>query len=243
MPGALKDRLPNRALSGPELASITRWELAELMAKDPAFAPNIGYTAAALTIELVYVLPFPHPKHEVVSKIRKQERANLTGSKLMELALAEFDKMTQLDYVFGLSGAYRRAELTIRVIAHVADPFTPTDAEVPCVLVGPAPLVGVEAKRTSLIALERQVKFDNPNIDRINHGLPIIVQRATPPEPPPSTQLPGEPPTQVIGAPGVINQEYKYDPTQFPAPPAPVDSDISQKTAARLGVPMQTGAL
>lgn len=255
MPGQLKDKLPNRSLSGPELAAITKWELTEMLKLDPAFSGEIAYAAVALKIELAYVLPHPHPKHELTSRFQPLEGPNLTGLMMGELIFAEFDKMTTRDFIFGTSGAYRQAELTIRVVAHVAGPYVPDGKDHPGRLMGEAPLPPLiyyathgeapTAQRTSVLGLERKVKLLNPNIDRINHGLPIVVQRAAPPQPPPvANQLPGEPPpAQIIGTATVENLEFRYDPTQFPAPEAPVDSDVSQQAAAKLGVPVQTGAL
>lgn len=241
MPGSLKDQLPNRALSGPELGAISKFELKAMLDRDPAFSANVAYTAVACTIEASYTLPAPHPKHELRSRFGRVEGKNLTGKLLRDFLLTEFDKMGARDYIFGMSGAYRRSVLTLRVLLHVADPYEP-NLEKASVFVGEAPLFELDsARRTSVIGLERTVKLDNPNIDRINHDLPIIVQRATMPEPPPAHNLPGEPPTQAIGAPGVQNLEFKYDRTQFPAPEAPVDTDISLTAAAKLGVPVQTG--
>lgn len=240
MPGSIKDQLPNRALSGPELGAISKFELAAMLDRDPTFSANIAYTAVACTIEVTYTLPPPHPKHELRSRFTRVEGKNLTGKLLRDFLLAEFDKMGARDYIFGMSGAYRKSTFTFRVVVHVADPYEPNEGR-SSVITGEAPLVLEGAVRTSVIGLERTVKLENPNIDRINHDLPIIVQRATMPEPPPANNLPGEPPTQAIGAPGVQNLEFKYDRTQFPAPEAPVDADISQLAAAKLGVPVQTG--
>lgn len=242
MPGALKDQLPNRALSGVELAAITAVEIASMLNKDLAFAPNIAYSAAAFSIELEYVLPSPHPKHVLHSQTREGIGDDLTGLLLRDLILMEFDQMVPRDYVFGLSAAYRRAEVTICVVVHVADPHGPKEGA-RSKLTGhpPLPLDNLQAVLSTVIGLQRKVTLDNPNLDRIHHGLPIVVQRATPPVPPPASNLPGEPPTQVIGSPGVENKEFRYDATQFATTAQPVDTDISQSAAAKLGVPVQTG--
>lgn len=242
MPGALKDQLPNRALSGLELAAITKVELEDMLKKDLAFAPNIAYSAAAFSIELEYVLPSPHPKHVLHSKTREGEGDDLTGLLLRDLILVEFDQMVPRDYVFGLSAAYRHAGLTISLVVHVADPHEPKQGS-RSKLTGQPPLMldKLQVLRTSVVGLQRKVTLDNPNLDRIHHGLPIVVQRATPPVPPPASTLPGEPPTQVIGSPGVENKEFRYDATQFATTAQPVDTDISQSAAAKLGVPVQTG--
>lgn len=242
MAGSLKDRLPNRALSGPELAEISRQELKAMLVKEPSFAPNIAYKLAAFSIEAVYVLPAPHPKHELHSKTPHGEGPSLTGEAMQQMVLDEFDRMVKRDYVFGLSGAYRSAVVTLRIILHVSGWYQPAPEDTTlCVIAGEAPLNPLP-EQASVVAIERIVRLENPNIDRINHGLPIIVQRATPPQALAIDHLPGEAPTQPIGTPGVENLEYRYDATQFPAPPEPVDSNVSQQAAARMGVPVQVGA-
>ncbi len=241
MPGALNKQLPNRALSGPELAAISKLELAEMMQRDPAFSADIAYKVAAYTIVLTYVLPVPHPKHELKSRAPRGEGPELTGSLLQTLILEEFNHMVPRDFIFSGSGAYRSTLLNINLVVHLGDPHEPGTGKSMVTGEAPIPADYPGLARTSVIGLERVVKLENPNIDRISHGLPIIVQRATPPTPMVTSQLPGEPPIQTIGAPGVENLEFRYDATQFEKPAPPVDTDISQIAAAKLGVPVQTG--
>lgn len=237
----MKDRLPNRSLNGPELAAISRLELIGMMERDPAFAENIAYAAAAFRVEAVYELPSPHPGHNILSRAPKGSGPDLTGKLLQGVILEEFDRMIGRDYIFGLSAAYRRAKVTLRLVVHLGDPREPDEARTSLVT-GEAPMVlDPPPERTSVIGLQRVVSLDNPNIDRINHGMPIIVQVATPPLPPPISKLPGEPPLQVIGAPGVENKEFHYDRALFESPTPPIDSDISKTAAAALGIPIQTG--
>jgi hypothetical protein len=245
MPTNLKDRLPNRALSGMELRAISILELRAMLEKDPAFSANVGYRFAAFSLEAKYVLPYPHPVHTITSRVRRTEGPALAGMVLFQAAVEELDKMTQRDFIFGNSSAFRTATITLTAVFHVAGPYDLREGadKIVGVITGEAPLPEPLPPNASVIAQERVVKLENPNIDRINHGLPIIVQRATPPVPViPPNQLPGEPPSAMVNPPGVENLEYRYDASQFPAPEKPVDTDISQKAAARLGVPVQTGA-
>lgn len=243
MPGQLKDKLPNLPLNGQELQQITRMEMNALLAKDPAFSPQIAYRQAALSLELNYVLPFPHQEHTIKSRTQRMEVPSLTGALIRDIAEAECLLTMDRDYIFKGSHAFRFATITITATFHLGDPYEPRPGDkISCRIEGEAPLKS-PPERTVVIALKREVKLENPNIDRINHDMPIVVQRATPPQAMiPENPLPNEPPTAVIGAPGVENLEFRYDKTQFPAPTAPVDSDISQQAAARLGVPQQTGA-
>ena len=239
---SLKDKLPNRALSGPELAEISRKEFRDMLVRDHAFAPNIAYKIVALTVEAKYELGIPHPAHVLHSRVRHCEVKNLHGPVLMKIAQDHLEHELRTNYVFQGSTAHKRSEITFTAIFHLGNPYEPEDgADVDCVLAGEAPLNPLPEKCV-VVALERKVTLGNPNIDRINHDMPIIVQRSTAPViQVPDNQLPGEPPTAVIGAPGVENLEFRYDKTQFPAPVAPVDTDVSQKISARLGVPQQSG--
>lgn len=243
MPGQLKDKLPNRSLSGHELAEISRQEFRDMLVRDHAFAPNIAYKIVAMTIEAKYELGHPHPPHDLRSRVRFCEVKNLHGPTLVKIAMDHLEHMLHSDYIFRGSTAYKRSDITFTAIFHLGNPYEPkVGVDVDCVLAGGAPLDPIPEK-SAVVALERKVTLDNPNIDRINHDMPIIVQRSTPPTASvPENQLSGEPPTAVIGAPGIENLEYRYDKTLFPSPVASVDTDISQKAAARLGVPQQTGA-
>lgn len=243
MPGQLADKLPNRALSGPELGKIWLKELDAVLRKDEAFAPTIAYKLAAVSISARFDLGIPHAPFDLTSRMPRCEIKNLRGPTLIELCLVHGAAMTSRHYAFQGSVAYRRSEITLTITLHLGDPYIPEPGvEVDCVVTGEAPLPEPRPEQTVVIALERKVILENPNIDRINHGMPIILQRANPPAAVvPDNQLTGEPPTVVIGAPTIDNLEFRYDATQFPAPAPPVDVDISQKAAARLGVPQHTG--
>jgi hypothetical protein len=241
MPGKLQDQLPNKALSGEELRLITAWELRQML-KDPAFSPHIAYRRAAFYLELAYELPFPHPKTTIYSRVPVNVPVEtLTGESLADLIETEFNLMCRRDYIFGTSGAYATAKMEIELHVQVAGAYTPNkDAKESGVIEGKPPLANVEGQ-SAVIGLRREVILANPNIDRINHDLPIRVQRATPPKPPVvDNPLPGEPPTDMPGIPGIETLEFKYDKTQFPPPANPIDSDISKQVAMRYGVPLRT---
>ena len=243
MAGSLRDKLPNRALSGPELSAITVKEANALLRADLAFAPEVAYKSAAVSIEADFDLGIPHAPFKLQSRMPPAKIPNLRGPRLIEAVLLELTKMMGRHYGFQGSVAYKRSDITLRITVHLGEPYTPNGATVECVITGEAPLPEPRPERTVVVGLERKFVLENPNIDRINHDMPIIVQRAQLPQAIiPENQLPGEPPTAVIGAPVVENLEFRYDATQFEAPAPAVDQDISQQAAARLGVPQHTGA-
>jgi hypothetical protein len=183
---ALKDKLPNRALSGPELKAIALKEFESMLDRDYAFSGSVAYKRITFAIQATFHLGFPHAPHILQSRAVQTEDGIVEG----------------------------------------------------------APPLNPPAEEATVVGLERTVELENPNLDRINHGLPITIQRATPPKAIiPDSQLPGEPPAAVINAPGVETLEFKYDPEGLPPVKPAVDRDISAEKAAELGVSQTTGGL
>lgn len=95
-----------------------------------------------------------------------------------------------------------------------------------------------EPSEAVLVSLERDVTLDNPNLARVHHDMPIRLQEKMPPrtlimDP----VIPGEPPQAATDPyPEFKNTDLRYDKTQYPEGPAPVDRDVSEKKAAELGV-------
>lgn len=88
----------------------------------------------------------------------------------------------------------------------------------------PIPTLSTVRAETGVVAFTVEEKIDNPNLVRVNSGLPILITRAIRPEP-------GE----FIGR--IERQEIKYDKTDYPAPPDPVVTDISAECRREWGVP------
>ena len=94
MPSQLKDRLPNRSLSGPELAAIITWEIDSMLRSDPAYSPNVAYAMAAFTLKAKIALPLPHPVCEIQSRtVPTEGQSFLTGERLRECIVGEFVNM------------------------------------------------------------------------------------------------------------------------------------------------------
>lgn len=178
----LKDQVPNRALSGSELKEIAVQEFRRMLDLDYAFQGSVAYPRAAFTLSATFHLPFPHPVHELKSRVKKDG-----------------------------------------------------------VIEGEAPLAPLP-ENAAVVGLEREVTLENPNLDRVHHDLPIVLQRAVPPKPiVADNPLPGEPQMATVLPAGVENVELRYDKTDYPAPAEPVQRDVSAQKAEEMGVPARSG--
>lgn len=88
----------------------------------------------------------------------------------------------------------------------------------------PLPTSVVERAETGVVAFTVAETVENPNLVRVNSGLPITIVRAVRPEP-------GE----FIGK--IERHDIQYDKTDYPAPPEPVVTDISEECRREWGVP------
>jgi hypothetical protein len=88
----------------------------------------------------------------------------------------------------------------------------------------PLPTSIVERAETGVVAFTVTEIIENPNLVRVNSGLPITITRAIRPEP-------GE----FIGK--IERHNIQYDKTDYPEPPEPVVTDISAECRREWGVP------
>lgn len=166
----------------------------------------------------------------------------LIGPEVLECAVQEFRAMLQRDCMFLKTIAYRRVAFTLQATFHFGSPFTVPHVVKSRTLAGevvegefplnPAP----EMDDSDVLALERDVKLDNPNQARVEHDLPITVQEKAPPKQMNTSNLPGEPAAPLNPYPEIITHELRYDKTQYPAGTSPVDRDVTEKKAADMGI-------
>lgn len=178
----------------------------------------------------------------------KLPNKRLNGAEVKAIALQEFAAMLERDYAFLPGVAYTRVAFTLHATFHLGYPHPVTelhsrtkagpDIDNLSVIEGEAPLKP-EPEESAVIGLERDVQLDNPNIDRVQHGLPIIEQVSVPPTPVvPLNPIPGEfmePQFQEAGVETIVRH---YDPKDYPQGTPVVDRDVSADSAAKLGVPM-----
>jgi hypothetical protein len=88
----------------------------------------------------------------------------------------------------------------------------------------PLPTSIVERAETGVVAFTVSESVENPNLIRVNSGIPITITRAIRPEP-------GE----FIGK--IERHDIQYDKTDYPEPPEPVVVDISEECRREWGVP------
>lgn len=168
----------------------------------------------------------------------------LLGSELLEIAVKEFRQMLTQDCMFTKGIAYRRVAFTLQGTFHFGYPLPPdhvvkSRVKAEGAVEGEVPLNPLPPDdEGGLVALERDINLDNPNLARVTHDLPIIVQERVPPQSVPTTGgIPGETPSAVTNPyPKIVNHELKYDKTQYPEGPKPVDRDVSEAKAAELGI-------
>ena len=88
----------------------------------------------------------------------------------------------------------------------------------------PLPTSIVERAETGVVSFIVSESVENPNLIRVDSGIPITITRAIRPEP-------GE----FIGK--IERHDIQYDKTDYPAPPEPVVIDISEECRREWGVP------
>jgi len=165
----------------------------------------------------------------------------LNGQEILELAVQDFRAMLAKDCMLTRGIAYRRAAYTLTATFHLGNPHPAIEfksrTKANGVIEGEVPLSD-PPEDAVLVALERDVDNDNPNLARVHHDLPIKLQERMPPPPPQISQIPGEPPLteSVMQFPEIRNTEIRYDKTQYPEAKPPVDRDVSEAAAAKLGV-------
>ena len=169
----------------------------------------------------------------------------LRGDELKEIAVKEFRAMLDRDHMFNRGIAYRRVAFTLTGTFHFGYPFiqphevksrvAKSPQEPDAVVEGEFPLENAP-EESGVVGLERDVTLDNPNVARISHGLPITIQEKLPPQQiVTGSAIPGEMPAAVTNPyPEFKIHELRYDATQFPKGPEPVDRDVSEQAAAKV---------
>ena len=174
----------------------------------------------------------------------------LIGPEVVEIAVKEFRAMLERDCMFGKQIAYKKVTFTLAGTFNFGYPHPPKHVvnsrvkpeEVKegedRVVEGEVPLKGVAEEDQVVVALERDVRIDNPNLARVQHDMPIVVQERKQPNPVnPGIVLPGETPAAILNPfPEVETHKLTYDKTQYPQADPPVDRDVSETAAERLGV-------
>ena len=179
-----------------------------------------------------------------MSSLRQDQIPNkpLNGEEVKAIAAKEFLAMLDRECMLTRGIAYRRVAISFSATFHLGSPHQPleiksrthpTDGAVE----GEAPLIP-EPEDAALVAVERDIALDNPNLARVHHDLPIKIQERMPPRPiTMDPVIPGEPPQAVTDPYSEFkNTELRYDKTQYPDAPPPVDRDMSEAKAAALGV-------
>lgn len=156
----------------------------------------------------------------------------LNGQELKEIIVAKFRDALDKDCMFLPTVTYARVAFTALVTVHTSHPAMrefevrtrarpsadlPYEGEVP--LKDPPP-------GAQLVALERTVDLENPNLERVHAGLPIktVTRKGAGPA------TPGDP------FPAFETHEIRYDPHDYPPPPEPKDEDVSLREARKLGL-------
>lgn len=164
----------------------------------------------------------------------------LLGTELLEVAVTEFRAMLQRDHMFLHTIAYPRVSFSIQATFQFGYPIPPdhklkSRVQANGVIEGEVPMVD-PPEDAEVVSLERDIVLDNPNVARISHDLPIMVQERRPPASPPIGTVPGEETVSGNPFPTIENIPLKYDKTQYPSGPAPVDRDVSEQKAKELGM-------
>ena len=201
------DKLPNRPLNGSELKQIMCEEFRRMIDNDWQFQQNIAYGKVAFTIALTAQLGQPHGTREWKSRTRTDGKEGNES-----VLLGETPMLPRRQCVCGWEGLE-----SATVNEECPDCGKPTTPE-----------------EISVLGLERDVELENPNIDRVQHGLPIKVQKKNVEILTPQNPLPGEP-LPVSEMRTIVTEDLHYDAKDFPKGKEPVDRDVSEKARERLG--------
>lgn len=156
----------------------------------------------------------------------------LNGQELKEIIVAKFRDALDKDCMFLNTVTYARVAFTAMVTVHTSHPAmrefevrTRTRPSADLGYEGEVPLKDPPPD-AQLVALERTVDLENPNLERVHAGLPIktVTRKGTGPA------TPGDP------FPAFETHEIRYDPHDYPPPPEPKDEDVSLREARRLGL-------
>jgi hypothetical protein len=203
----LKDTIPNKALQGDEVLECAVSDFRAMLMRDCAFLRTISYRKVAYTLSATFHFGPPHEDpHVVKSRVKPQKDGVVEGEAPLRGYCDECGHSREQHTQPG----YGAGACTVCICQQY------------------------DEEETSVVALERDVTLDNPNLARVHHDLPIRTQETLPPQPLSVGELvPGEErPTNPF--PEVHTREIRYDKTQYPEGTPPVDRDVSDRETARL---------
>lgn len=208
-----QDQIANKPLNGEEVLLCAVKDFEAMLRRECMLTRGIAYRRAAYSFSATFHLGSPHPAMELKS------RTKADGAIEGEVPLVERCQCGHLESEHGNSGA------CIAVLKN-------EEGDIVC------GCSGYYAGEAVLVALERDVDNDNPNLARVHNDLPIKIQERVPPPPPQVSQIPGELPLTetTVQFPEIRNTEIRYDKTQYPEAKPPVDRDVSEAAAEKLGV-------
>jgi hypothetical protein len=152
----------------------------------------------------------------------------LTGSEIAEAMCARLRKRLLNDWRFCSNVTYPRYAAELTVVFHLGTgvgdkevrTFTESDAS-GCS--GQPPLMLKEGEPSTVVAFTQSIEVENPNLERVQTGLPITE----------TVRLPGRP-DQVFQK--IETRELPYDPSEYPPLESPPEADLSAQKVEEWGV-------
>lgn len=199
-----------------------------MLERDCMLTAGIAYRKVAMTLSATIQLGYPHQPITLKSRVKQSEDGIVTG----EVPFTEVCKC-------GHGKALHSADGGPGCNGVIGEPGEDG------VVRTPSGRIGVDGchcqgydPTSEVLALERDVDLSNPNLARVHHDLPIRLQERKPPVPlMVENPIPGEPPTMLTDPwPQIETRELRYDKTQYPDAPPPVDRDVSEVKAGGLGL-------
>lgn len=170
----------------------------------------------------------------------------LTGDELAKIVVKECEEMLKRDCLFNANAAYKRAAFTLHLTVDLGYPH-PADHKVISfvgkggIIEGEAPLKEIgEDESVHFQSTETRIELDNPNLARVQHGLPIKLTEKLPQVALPQSGIPEEDASADVGSadpfPKFKVHELQYDASQYPAAKAPADKDVTESKARSLDI-------
>lgn len=151
----------------------------------------------------------------------------LNGRELADVIVDNVRQVLENDCFFLPTVAYTRCAFSFVITVHGAGLLQPVEVRSRVrkegAIEGEAPLAEPE-EDAQFAALERSVTVDNPNLTRIHHGMPITVTVKVPPA------------TADNPFPSFEERKIEYSAGDYPPLPEPVNKDVTEREAGRLGV-------
>jgi hypothetical protein len=154
------------------------------------------------------------------------ENKPLTGPEIKDLCAHLLRKALDAEWAFHPGTSYPRVGLELTAKFHflsVSMPKVEPRVRIEAPLES-APLRDVpEGSDEGVIALKIEKTVENPNLERVHAGIPITVTSKT-----------GAAPGQMF--PRVEHHQVTYDPSEYPVPEPPTQTDLSAETAKEWNV-------